>query len=227
MTGTRRFFFSKAEISGSWTSVRPMSSRPFSRQSRRKGSMVEGIAQTFVVGDDLLLEIDRHAIAFVRFHALEKLVDLIVREGDRQEAVLETIVVENIGVARRENRAESVIENGPRRMLAARSAAKIGARQKHASAFVSRLVQHEIRIRFFAGQVAPVVEQDSSVSLPCKELQKLLRHHLIGIDVHAINRRDQSSMFDEWFHQLFGSVRRRRSTCEYLRNDLRWRRLRP
>ena len=40
-TGTRRFFFSKAEISGSCTSVRPISSSPFSRQSRRKGSMVK------------------------------------------------------------------------------------------------------------------------------------------------------------------------------------------
>ena len=78
MTGTRRFFFSKAEISGSCTSVRPISSRPFNRQSRRKGSIGEGIAQTLVVGDDLLFEIDRHAIAFVRFGALEKLVDLLV-----------------------------------------------------------------------------------------------------------------------------------------------------
>src|SRR6185437_2022534 len=38
----------------------------------------EGIAQAFIVGDGLLFEIDRHAISFVRFSALEKLIDLLV-----------------------------------------------------------------------------------------------------------------------------------------------------
>ena len=40
ITGERTPFFSKAAISFACTSVRPMSSRPFSRQSRRNGSTV-------------------------------------------------------------------------------------------------------------------------------------------------------------------------------------------
>jgi hypothetical protein len=43
-------------------------------------------------------------------------------------------------------------------------------------------------IRLFAGEVAPVVEEDASEALAGEGLQELFGHHLVGIDVDAIER---------------------------------------
>src|SRR5579864_9303044 len=119
----------------------------------------EGTAQAAIVGDDLVFEIDGEAVALVLLRAREKLVHLLVRQRDRQNPVLEAIVVEDVGVARRENRAEAVIENGPGSVFAAGAATEIRSRKDDAGALVARSVQDEIGMGFLARQVAPIVEE--------------------------------------------------------------------
>ena len=68
-------------------------------------------------------------VAHVIFGTLEKLVDLFLRKRDRQDSILKTIVVENIGVAGRDDADESVIEDSPGSMFAAGAAAEICACQ--------------------------------------------------------------------------------------------------
>src|SRR5208282_3641135 len=76
---------------------------------------------------------------------------------------------------------------------------------KHdARAFVARIVQHELGIRFLVRQVAPIVEKHAAISLASLQLQKLLRDHLVGVDVHAIQRRDESCVLDEGVHRFSG-----------------------
>ena len=90
-----------------------------------------------------------------------------------ENAVFETIVVENVGVAGRKDDAETVIADGPGRVFAAGAATEIGARQQDGCAFVAREIQNEVRIGFFAGQVAPVVEEDAAEALAGESFQKL------------------------------------------------------
>ena len=108
--------------------------------------------------------------------------------GERrgQDAVLKTIVVENVRIARRNDDAETVVLDAPGSVLAAGAAAEVGARQQNGCAFVARKIQHEFRVRFFAGEIAPIVKKYPAKTFARQRLQKLFGHHLIGVDVDAI-----------------------------------------
>src|SRR5579875_4226954 len=100
--------------------------------------------ETLSIADFLILQVHRERVAFIFFEAPEKFVDVRFGKRDRQNSILETVVVENVRVARRDNRAETVIADGPGRVFAARTESEISARQQNRSAFVARLVQREI-----------------------------------------------------------------------------------
>ena len=119
----------------------------------RDGAISNLNSKPCAVADGLIRQIHRQRVAFFFFGALEEFVDVRVAERGGKNAVLEAIVVENVGVARRDDHAKAVIEDGPGSVLAAGAAAEIGARQQHRCAFVARQVQHEFRIRFFARQM--------------------------------------------------------------------------
>src|ERR1700722_19772083 len=85
-------------------------------------------------------------------------------------------------------------------MFATRPATKICPRQTHRRALVPRKIQNKFRIRFFTLQITPVIKQHPPKSFARQQFQKLFRHHLIGIDIHSIDRRHQSRMLDERLH---------------------------
>ena len=114
-------------ICGFFSIVSPISSRPLSRQCLRKGSMVER---------------DHAAVGPADFLALRSMVSVALaprsassmsffrssrRHGDRQDAVLEAVVVEDVGERGRDHAADAEIEQRPGRMLARRAAAEIVA----------------------------------------------------------------------------------------------------
>src|SRR5689334_4625438 len=65
-------------------------------------------------------------------------------EHDRDEAVLEGVVAEDVGDARRHHRLEPVVDEGPRRVLAGRAAAEVVAGDEDAGALRLRAVQDEV-----------------------------------------------------------------------------------
>src|SRR6185295_13317352 len=75
--------------------------------------------------DRLPFEIDRQLVTLVLLCARHDLVDLFVGECDRQHAVFEAVVREDIGKRWRDNRPESKLTERPRCMLARRAATKI------------------------------------------------------------------------------------------------------
>src|SRR5579862_5832032 len=86
-------------------------------------------------------------------------------------------------------------------MLPARSAPKIRPRQQHTRALVPRKIHHEIRIRPLTRiEVPPVVKQDPPKPFARQRLQKLLRHHLIGIHIHPIQRHHHPRMRAKRLH---------------------------
>ena len=92
----------------------------------------------------------------------------------------------------RDQRAEAVIEHGPRRVFAAGTAAKIGAGEQNRSAAVPRQVHHEIRIGIFTGQIAPIVKEKACRNPAVSDPSELLGHHLIGVHIDAIERHRES-----------------------------------
>src|SRR5579863_8808849 len=152
---------------------------------------IEGETQAGIVGNGARFEVRRQPVALALTGAPEKLANLSVRQRHGKQAVLE----EDVGVAGRNDDAEAVVEDGPRGVLAARPTSEVGARHKNRRALVARLVQHELGIGFLAFEVAPVVEQKLAVSLARQQLQELLGHHLVGVYVDAVDRRDESSVF--------------------------------
>src|SRR5580700_2451592 len=127
---------------------------------------------------------------------------MLVRERDGQNAVLEAVVVKDIRIARRQNRTKAIIENRPGSVFAARSASEIRARQQNRCILIARIIQHEIRIGIFTAVITPVVKKHAAITFAREKFQKLLWHHLIGVNVHAIERRDQPTMLLERLHFL-------------------------
>src|SRR6185295_10653170 len=139
--------------------------------------------------DRLPFEIDRQLVTLVLLCARHDLVDLFVGECDRQHAVFEAVVREDIGKRWRDNRPESKLTERPRCMLARRAATKILARDENRRAFVTRFVENERWIR------TPVVKQKLTKPRTLDTFEELLRDDLIGIDVGSIERRYEAGVF--------------------------------
>ncbi len=176
--------------------------------------------------DDLAFQIDGQLVAREGMDLVEQAGDRGLGQHDGQQAVLETVVEEDVCEARRDDGAEAVLVQRPGRVLAARSAAEVLARQQDGGARVARLVQHEVGVglagRFrhagLAGlvQVSPFVEQVGAEARLLDRLQELLGDDGVGIDVLAVHGGHEAFVEGEFLH---GGVR-----CGSVR--ITWRRVR-
>ena len=76
---------------------------------------------------------------------VEQLLQVLGRDADRQHAVLEAVVVENVAERGRDHAADAEIHQRPGRVLA-RAAAEIVAGDQDLGLAIGRLVEHEIRV---------------------------------------------------------------------------------
>src|SRR6266567_6902197 len=109
--------------------------------------------------DGLLGEIDGEPRVGALLGIVHQLVDDFLRQLDRQDAVLEAVVIEDVGEARGDDAADAEIRERPRRVLARGAAAEILAGDQDPGAAIGRLVQHEIRLLGTVGIVAELAEQ--------------------------------------------------------------------
>src|SRR4030095_7748829 len=84
-----------------------------------EGIELEFYAATVGAADLLLLKIDGDDGVGAALGVVHQLVDLALRQLDRQDAVLEAVVVEDVGEAGRDDAADAENEQRPRRMAAA------------------------------------------------------------------------------------------------------------
>src|SRR5262245_15939558 len=87
---------------------------------------------------------------------LKDIVDLLFAEDDRQHAILETVVVEDIREAWRYDHADSPILECPRRMLTAGATTKVTTCDEHTRTLSFGAIQFEVfdhRTIFVAGPV--------------------------------------------------------------------------
>src|SRR6185503_10673990 len=129
----------------------------------------------------------------------------IVAQSNRQHAVLEAVVGEDVGERRSDDCPEAVLTECPRRMLARRSTTEVLVSDQDRRALITRLVQDERGIRNAVCRVAPVVKEKLPEAGALNAFQKLLRNDLIGIDVCTIERRDQPGMLTKRNHGFYSN----------------------
>jgi hypothetical protein len=114
---------------------------------------------------------------------VDQLIDLLLRERDRQDAVLEAVVVEDVGEGRRDDAAEAEIEQRPWRVLAGGAAAEILPCDQDRRLGVRLPVQHEVGQRRALLVIAKLGEQALAEPGALDGLEVLLGDDHVGIDI--------------------------------------------
>src|SRR5580704_8763772 len=96
--------------------------------------------------DFLLLEIDGERRVGAALGIVEQFLQILRRHLDRQHAVLEAVVVENVAERGRDHAGDAEIQQRPRRVLARGAAAEIVAGDQNLRFAIGRLVEHEILV---------------------------------------------------------------------------------
>src|SRR5262245_39422914 len=105
---------------------------------------VEAEALRAVAGRDrLLLQVDDQLETGKRRGVVEELVDFRLGERDRQETVLQRVVLENLAERGRDHGAKAVVAQRPGCVLARRADAEVLAGEQDLRALVARLIEHE------------------------------------------------------------------------------------
>ena len=151
-----------------------MSSRPFEQGLLARGIDVEMQRAAVRPLDGLGLEIDRDGGVGAALGVVHQQLQLLGRDDDRQDAVLEAVVVEDVGKAGRDDAADAEIEQRPRRVLARRAAAEIVAGDDDLGVAVGRLVEDEIGVLRAVVVVAHLREQRRAEPGPLDRLEVLL-----------------------------------------------------
>jgi len=151
---------------------------------------LEPVAHAVRAGDRLRLEVQRD-------RGPGPLVELPAEGGDtrrgqqdRQQPVLDAVLVEDVAEARRDHRADAPGVERPHRHLARRAAAEVLGRHEDLRAAVGGLVQDELGLLRAVGVEAHVVEQEARVVRRVPGLAQEARgDDAVGIDVRQVDRR--------------------------------------
>ncbi len=85
-------------------------------------------------------EIDSEVVVVDRVCARGEFSDFAFRQGNRKNSVLRAIVHEDVRERGREDSAESIVEQRPRRVLTRRAAAEVSTSEKDSCACVTRMI---------------------------------------------------------------------------------------
>src|SRR5918999_1460126 len=150
-------------------------------------------------GHGLLFEVDDQSKARKGRAFVEQPIDLGLAEHDRQQAVLEAVDEEDVGERGRDQTMEAVVAQRPGRVLARGAAAEVLAPEEDGCRLVPRLIEHELRV------LAPVGEQALAEPGALDRREVLLRDDLVGVDVGAVERRDEAVQDGELVHFLIST----------------------
>src|SRR6266571_1220777 len=149
----------------------------------------------------LLAEIDAQRRIGAAFGIVEQFVEVVLGDADRQNAVLEAVVVEDIAKRGRDHATDAEIQQRPRRVFAARTTAEIIARDQNFGVAVGRLVEDEIRILAAVILVALFREQPLAKAGALDGFEILLGDDHVGIDIDDLQRRRDALQRGELVHR--------------------------
>src|SRR5258708_21986462 len=173
--------------------------QPFEQACAAEGLDFEAGVKAIAARDLALVQIDREVEMAGGISCLQR-GDLARVQGQRQHAVLHTVVGENIVEGWRDDGAEAVVTQGPHGVLAGRAAAKIFPGEKNAGAGIMRRVQGKLQIGLAFVVKAPVIEEEVAVAGAPNALEELLGDDLVGINIVAIQQGDNSGVLSEAIH---------------------------
>ncbi|CDX62803.1 hypothetical protein MPL3365_80005 [Mesorhizobium plurifarium] len=150
--------------------------------------------------DFLGFQIDRQRRVGAARGVVHQLVEVFRADGDRQDAVLEAVVVEDVGERGRDHAADAEVEQRPGRVLAARAAAEIVAGDQDLRLAVGRLVEHEIRVLRTVLVVAHLGEQAGAEPGALDRLEIILRDDHVGVDIDDRHGRGDARELGEFVH---------------------------
>ena len=157
---------------------------------------------------DLAFEVDGDARVAAEFRIVDQCVADRARQADRQQAVLEAVVVEDVAERGRDDAADAEIGQRPGGVLARRAAAEVLVRDDDLRVAVGFLVQDELGA-FLAGAVeAQRVEQVHAETGALDGLQEARGDHLVGVDVLHRHRRGDGGQRGEFVHGVSLTVSR-------------------
>src|SRR6266849_10536042 len=148
----------------------------------------------------LLFEVDGEARIGAAVGIIEQLFQILTRDLDGEDAVLETIVVEDIAERGRNDAGDAEILERPRRMLTGRTAAEIVAGNKNLCLAISRFVEHEVRVVATIVAVAFLREQALAEARSLYGLEVLLGDDGVGIDIDRPQGRRDALQNRELLH---------------------------
>ncbi len=152
--------------------------------------------------DFLLLQVDRQRRIGAALGVVEQLLQVALRDHDRQDAVLEAVVVEDVAERGRDHAADAEIEQRPGRVLARGTAAEVVVGDEDLGLAIGRLVQHEIRVLAAVVTIAPLREQARAQPGALDRLQILLGDDHVRVDIDHLQRGRDAFERGEFFHCL-------------------------
>src|SRR5580704_3936061 len=147
-----------------------------------------------------IVEIVRERRIGAALGVIHELGEVFWRNNDRKNTVLEAVVIENIGKTRRDDAADSKVEERPGRMLARGAATEISFRDKNFGFAIGRLVQDELGIFGSILLVAEFGEQPAAQAGALDCLEILFWDDHVGIDIGDVERRRDAGNRSEFFH---------------------------
>mgnify|MGYP000750722315 CR=1 FL=1 len=110
-------------------------------------------------------------------------VHILLRQDDGQDAVLEAVVVEDVGERRGDDCPKSSILECPRCVFSRRSGTEVGAGDEDHRLGVLPAIEDEARVRLTLGILCPIPEEERSKAGALNALEELLRNDLVGVDI--------------------------------------------
>ena len=152
------------------------------------------------VPDPLSFQVHRQLHAGVLLGLLHDEPNLFFGKPEGEQAVLEAVVVEDIGETGRNDALDAVVSQCPGGMLPGGTAAEIVAGHQDFGVTVVRLIEHEIGVGTAVLIVPPRGEQDVLVPGTLNALEVDRRDNDVGVDIHPVQGRHHAGEFDERVH---------------------------
>ncbi len=132
---------------------------------------------------------------------------LVRRYDNRQNAVLETVVVEDVGKACRDDTADAKIQQGPGRVFTAGAATEIVPGHQDFGFAIGLLVENKFwQFHAFLG-VAHFIKQGFAQSRAQNGFQELLGNDHVGVDIDDIEGGCNTGQGFKFLHDLFLQIR--------------------
>src|SRR3990172_2824942 len=161
---------------------------------------IEPITEPLGIVQKLPLQVHGQLTAGTVARPAHQLADALLRQHDGEHAVLDAVVVKDIGEGRGDYRSKPVLAERPHSVLAGGAAAEVSAGDQYLRPLVAWLVQLEPGVRPAVGQVAPVEEGGLPEARPLDPLDELAGDDLVRVYVGTAQGSDDPFDYSERFH---------------------------